>query len=403
MIVKKKVLFVIPYMHEGGSQRALSNIQMNFPDDWTIETLVNSEINKKFDFKGKIYTLGITGEPRTESVLFQIRAFVKRISKLRKLKKTGGYDACISFSDSANVANILSGNRYCKTIITVMTSLNEVKRISNYKFIVIPLAKLLYNKADCVVAVSEELKQELGLCYGISSSKLVAITTGYELSAISIKKDECIDENIASIIAGKKVVCNVGRLSFPKGQWHLIRAFAKVKETIPDSVLLIAGDGELKEYLTDLIENLGLIGSVILLGHTDNVYKYVNVADVFVFPSLFEGFPNALAEAICVGTPCVATDFRTGVRELLAPELMFQDVHIDSVQECEYGILSPLCSDTMHIGMEPLEYSEEKLAEAIVMMMKSENSMKYQVKSLEKRSLLDIRFTVSKWINLISE
>ncbi len=398
----KRVLFVIPYMHEGGSQRALSNIQMNFPDDWEIETLVNSEINRKFDFKGRIHTLGINGEPRTESVLFQIRAFVKRINKLRELKKYGEYDACISFSDSANVANIITGNKYCKTIISVMTSLSEVKRIPNYRFIVNPLAKFFYNKADNVVAVSEELKREFNTSYGVDDTKLRTITTGYDIETISRRKNESIDESIAQRIIGKKVICNVGRLSFPKGQWHLIRAFSRVKETIPDSILIIAGDGELKQYLTSLTHELGLDDSVILLGHTDNVYNYVNVADVFAFPSLLEGFPNALAEAICVGTPCVAADFRTGVRELLAPELLFKNERIDSLRECEYGMLFPLCSDTMYTGVEPLDSSEEMLAEAIVIMMKPDKAMKYQEKYSEKRPLLDIRFTVNKWIELIS-
>lgn len=399
---KRKVLFVIPYLYEGGAQRFLSNLQSYFPEDWEIETLVNSEYRKAYQFRGIIHTLDVNEVPRTDSVFFQFRVFVKRLIKLRELKKTGEYCACISVIDSSNVANILSGNRRCRTIISVVTSLSSIRNLPQYGLIVNPLAKLLYNRADSVVAVSEELRKELIDEFGINENRISAITTGCDLNSINSRKHEPIEESIRTRLKEKRVVCNVGRMSYPKGQWHLIRAFKSVKESVPNAVLILAGEGELEKYLRDIIERLDLAEDVILLGHTDNVYKYLNISDVFVFPSLLEGFPNALAEALCVGIPCVATDFKTGARELLSPELLFNGQVIDTVTECQYGLLTPICSGKQYTADEPLEKGEMELVKALIKLLSDDElNNRYRKLSVARGRELDIKNTVVKWVNLL--
>ncbi|WP_034445867.1 glycosyltransferase [Butyrivibrio sp. AE2032] len=400
--MKKKLLFVIPYLYEGGAQRALSNIQMNFPDDWEIETLVNSEYKKAFPFRGKIHSLGITEKPKTGSVLFQFRVFVLRILKLRKLKKSGNYAACISFSDSASVANILSGNKYCKTIVSVRVSLSGSRDLPQYRYIVNPLARLMYGRADKVVAVSKELEKELVTDFKLDKKKVVAIPNGYDLEKIKKLADEAIEPEVLNRITGKKIICNVGRLSPQKGQGHLIRAFQKVHDNIPDSVLLIAGEGPQEQYLNDLIKQLDLNDCVIMLGHTENVYKYLNKSDLFVFPSLFEGFPNALAEAMCVGLPCIASDFRTGAREIIAPDIMDKTEPVTKAIDCEYGILTPVCSGTEHSSYIPLESTESELSDAMIRVLTDkELSNQLEGKSVERSKILDIRNAIHKWIQVI--
>ena len=400
--MNKRVLFVIPYLYEGGAQRALSNIEMNFPDDWEIETLVNSEYKKAYPVKGIIHSLGISETPKTDSVLFQFRVFLKRINKLKELKNTGRYDACISMADSASVANILSGNKHCKTIISIRTSLKAMSRLAQYKYVVNPLARVFYNSADKVVAVSEELKKELIEEFKIKQDIVVAIPNGYNLEKILTKAKEPLEDDIKSFIDGKKVICNVGRLSFPKGQWHLIRSFKRIKAEIPEAVLMIAGIGELEEYLHKLTKELDLEESVRFLGHTDNVYKYLKSSDVFAFPSILEGFPNAMAEAVCIGLPCVATDFKTGAREILAPEIQNDPMPIKEARDCSYGILTPLCSDNMPSAIEELEEQERMYADAVISLLRDDNKMcHYREKSLERKKTLDIKNAVDKWVGLL--
>lgn len=398
----KKVLFVIPYLYEGGAERALSNIQNSFPKDWEIETLVNSEYKKAYKYVGIVHTLDIKDTHQTASIFFQLKAFFKRIKKLRFLKKTGNYTACISFMDSANVANILTGNKNTKVVISIRTSLKAMSDNPRYKYIVNPLAKILYNRANKVVAVSEEQRCELSREFSINDDKLVTISNGFDLVNISKLSIEQIDDDISQFIKGKRVILNVGRLTLSKGLHHLLRSFAYVLKVIPNTVLMIAGEGEIEEYLRGLSTVLGIEENVIFLGHVENVYKYIKISDLFVFPSLIEGFPNALAEAVCVGTPCIASDFKTGAREILAPELLFNGQEIKEASYCKYGILTPVCSGRKYSGTEPLEEQEKVLAKAIIDVLSDVQMMdNYREKSKERRKTLDIKDAVSKWIDVI--
>ena len=95
----------------------------------------------------------------------------------------------------------------------------------------------------------------------------------------------------------------MGRLTRPKGQWHLIRALSYVKKEIEDVKLLILGQGELKGYLKELVDKLDLRNNVEFLGYQRNPFKYIASSDLFVFSSLYEGFGNVLVEAMACGVP----------------------------------------------------------------------------------------------------
>ena len=139
----KKILFVIPYLAKGGAEKILSNITIHFPGEWEIDILVNDDQVIDYPFKGNIITLGVTEKPKLNSVLFQFRVFLKRIRKLRKLKKEGNYQACVSFLDSTNVASILTGNKYCKNIINIVNNMSASEKNEwIYRYIVSPLIKL---------------------------------------------------------------------------------------------------------------------------------------------------------------------------------------------------------------------------------------------------------------------
>lgn len=103
------------------------------------------------------------------------------------------------------------------------------------------------------------------------------------------------------------VILNVGRLVPQKGQRYAISAMPDVLARFPRAKLLIAGDGWLRPDLERLIESTGLAGNVVLLGDRHDVPVLLELADIFVFPSLFEGAANALLEAMAAGKPCVAS------------------------------------------------------------------------------------------------
>lgn len=112
------------------------------------------------------------------------------------------------------------------------------------------------------------------------------------------------------------VVGTVGRLVPTKGQSCLIRAFAEVKKSMPASELVIVGDGSLKEALCREAGRAGLEKHVHFLGFRPDVERILKAMDVFVMPSVAEGMPGALLEAMAAGLPCIATSVG-GIPEVL--------------------------------------------------------------------------------------
>jgi len=112
------------------------------------------------------------------------------------------------------------------------------------------------------------------------------------------------------------VVLGVGRLMPQKDYPTLIRAFAKVRARRLCR-LVILGKGPLQTELMALATSLGLSSDIDFAGFVENPYAYMSKAALYVMSSLFEGSPNALTEALAVGTPLVSTDCPNGPREIL--------------------------------------------------------------------------------------
>lgn len=125
---------------------------------------------------------------------------------------------------------------------------------------------------------------------------------------------------------GSPTVLAVGRLDAQKGYVDLLKALSHLKAVNPSPRVLIAGEGPERATLEKLISSLALGDTVRLLGSVSNVPELLQRAELFVMPSLFEGTPLALLEAIAAGTPVIAARFggveeivEDGVTGLLAP------------------------------------------------------------------------------------
>ena len=98
----------------------------------------------------------------------------------------------------------------------------------------------------------------------------------------------------------------------------LIKAFAIFSKEHPDYILEIYGEGEQEPKIKKMVKKLGLDKKVRFMGYVDNVSERIAEAACFAMSSNFEGMPNALIEAMCIGLPCVAVDCDGGgVRELI--------------------------------------------------------------------------------------
>lgn len=117
----------------------------------------------------------------------------------------------------------------------------------------------------------------------------------------------------------RRTLLSVGRLSYQKNFSALVRAFASLEGDLPDWQLRIVGDGEERRALQDMAEGLGIGPRVSLPGAMRDVAAEYCAADLFCLPSRWEGFPNALAEAMAHGLPVVGYRQCAGMSELVTP------------------------------------------------------------------------------------
>lgn len=120
----KKILVVCSTLDGGGVAKIISNLTTHLPDEWKVDLLLNNDEHVEFPYKGNIISLNIPEPKSRTSCRYQGQVFFKRFKKILQLKKKGNYDVCISFMDSANVVNILTGNTHCEIIITIMNNMS---------------------------------------------------------------------------------------------------------------------------------------------------------------------------------------------------------------------------------------------------------------------------------------
>lgn len=206
----------------------------------------------------------------------------------------------------------------------VLTTLHDpkilpVRRSSDPRNVLRRLVtRLLYKWTDAVVAVSDELAERITRFVHFDPAKIHVIING--IDAESLGKTPFSGE-LASKLGlkpGDRVLLTAARLTLQKGHVYLLEALDRLLRSHPQTVLLLAGDGELKEELMGRCRAMGVPDHVRFLGSRSDVPDLLALADVFVLPSLWEGTSLALLEAMAAAKPIVATDI-PGNRETLMP------------------------------------------------------------------------------------
>lgn len=172
-------------------------------------------------------------------------------------------------------------------------------------------------KADCIVAISPEIEQALQAA-GIKKQAIRQIANGIDLGKFCPAGEEkkFLLRDQLGLPRDKMIFLYSGRLAVSKGMLELIRAWQKAAQKNADILLVLAGSGagcfdDCEPQLRQAIAEAGLQHSVRLKGMTANVTDYLQAADVFVFPSHYEGFGLSIVEAMSCGLPLIVT--RVGV------------------------------------------------------------------------------------------
>jgi glycosyltransferase involved in cell wall biosynthesis len=171
----------------------------------------------------------------------------------------------------------------------------------------IALERFLARKTDRIICVAESDRQS-GLRRKLfSPDQCVVVRNGINPTLAERSGEVRQQREALGIPADAPIVGTVGRLHRQKGHWILIQATREIVRKIPNVHVLLVGDGPLRKRLEKLSQSLGLGESIHFLGARRDAFDIMAILDVFVLPSLWEGLPYSLLEALALGKPVVAT------------------------------------------------------------------------------------------------
>jgi len=174
------------------------------------------------------------------------------------------------------------------------------------------MSKFILKNAAKVIVLTEDMKRELQKIY---CGEILIIPNGIELDNYKNlqKQNFRVSEN--------KIIIFVGNLRPVKGLIYLIKAMEIIHAEMENAILMIIGDGEDRKSLEEMVMKLHLEKVVIFIEKIPNkdIPKYLVQGDVFVLPTLSEGFPNVILEAMAAGLPIVSTNVN-GLSEIIRNE-----------------------------------------------------------------------------------
>lgn len=399
--MKKKVGLLISSLNGGGAERVVSRLSTILNSEYDIYLLLFDTKNIKYDYKGKI--IDIKAPANSKGLLSKIKLLMQRTYRTKAIKKTENLDIVISFLDSPNIVNILSKNKGCKVAISIRNYTDIGKKPSRILKLANFFMKRLYKKADLVIPVSKEISKMLFEKYFISKSKLKVIYNPYDIIDIERLANEDIEDKYENFMRSEKIFISVGRQVYQKGYLHLVKAFKLVLEKEPDAKLIIIGSGNNDVKLMKLINDLGIENRVLLTGFQKNPFKFIKKSQVYIMTSLFEGFPNALVEAMACGCPVISTDCKSGPKEILLENFNFNNTTED-ILFGDYGILVPVFKEGENWDSGTFETEEYLLSEAMISLLRDKEKLKYYSrKSIERAKTFNYERCFKKYKSLIEE
>lgn len=379
----KKIGLLIDSMIGAGAQRVVSHLSYILGDRYDVHVIFFEDTYKEYPCGGTIHNMDV---PATDgSALVKLKLLARRIKGLEAVVRREKLECVISFLDSPNFVNLLASLPGCRKIISIRNYPSDKSKSGLFGRMKDSAMKLLYRRADCVVAVSKLIEQVFRDRYGVAEEKLCTVYNPYNFEEMRQKGAMPLTEEEQAFYKDHFVFANVGRIMYQKGIWHLVKAFSLVHEEHPRARLVIVGEDFSKDRLVPLIRALGLQEQVLLTGRSRNPYQYLTNADCYVLSSFFEGFPNAMAEAMACGCAIVATDCKSGPREILceSPDL---SAVLHETEQADYGVLVPVPEPEENWDASVITDGERELAHAMVSMLSDPQLCKEYAQKAEARS-----------------
>jgi glycosyltransferase involved in cell wall biosynthesis len=369
--MKKKILIIIPSLDVGGgAEKIAASLTNRLSEKFKIYILTFYDAKNIYPYKGVYITL--KQNSKTWQKLFLPFKIYKKIKSIAP-------DIIISFMDYTSIITFFTKFIFQIKVPLIVCSHTNPKIAYKNKLLYLKFfIKLVYPSKwiNKIVTVSLETQYMFEKIFKIKHNKIKTIYNGININEIQKLKDEKVSD-YNNIFYNNEVIkfITIGSLRKVKGHDSLIKSYLSVKNHLPNSKLIIIGDGPLRKELEQLIENLKLKNDVLLMGLRKNPYKYMAKSDIFVLSSKYEGFPIVLLEALACGLPIISTDCETGPREIL---------------------------DNGHYGLLVDKNNFDDLTNKMLLLAKNKDLMKkYSILSLERVQYFDFNHVSGKWIKFL--
>jgi len=196
----------------------------------------------------------------------------------------------------AYMANKLMGKRY--VVGVVGSDINISFPFKDIAF------RALLSRAEAILTKTQEMKRRIENLVGAGKKKIYVVYNGVDIDLFNADKYSKYRR-----VTGKKRILFVGGLRKIKGVKYLIMAMGHVLKKTTDVELTIVGDGPQLGFLKRLVQSLNIQGYIRFVGRVEHeeIPMYMIRSDIFVLPSLYEGLPNVIIEALAMGLPVIAT------------------------------------------------------------------------------------------------
>lgn len=359
----KTIFLFLPKVCYGGQERVVSRLTELLENDANIIVAVLDDSEVVYKISAPIIYVGNNFIKSSNRYLRFFGDFISVVSLSKQLLRKNSI-GCVSFGRQADIVNVMS--RYLTRKVKHMTSIRGYYTAKN--IVEKRTLSKIYSNSDNIICVSKGIERLLQEELGIQDGKVCTIYNPYESDKIyELSGSYRIENN------NKFVIVSVGTLKWEKGFWHLLKALYIVQNSYTDVLLQIIGDDYEcnKDKLQRLSADLGLEHCVEFVNWQENPFPYIGSSDLFVLPSVSEGFPNALVEAMSCGKAVVAADCMTGPREILSTETS----EVEKLTYADYGLLIPALNIEEDYTVN-IDEGDRCLAEAILVMKNNESLRK---------------------------
>ena len=304
-----KIIVVISSLRGGGAERVVSILSREWVKSYDVTIVVFDGSRIAYEYGGRIVDLRL---PASGNPLIKARTAIVRAARLARLFRRERPDGIVSFMESANFPCIAAA-AIARCLFRLRVSVRVDPRILRRGYRA--LMPRFYPLANGVVAPSDGIRKEL-IRMGVPDSKISVIHN----PVMANNPVTTTDAGVAQGHANRApeygpFVLGVGRLHLQKGFDMLLRAFGRLDRT--DLRLVILGEGSDREVIDSLARQLGIADRVHLPGAVSDVDRWYGSAECFVLSSRYEGWPNALMEALRTGCPAVSFDCPYGPAEII--------------------------------------------------------------------------------------